>query len=440
MADSETSRLVERTKSAMRVLRHEAEKRTSGYGEWYFASVWELGPTPPKHFFSTFFPVKKGVDAPRKAATWQYGDVTMMRGLMPADQFWSVIEGVTNNQTFTLPGLPISVPLIAHLEPMHSSDWFASTWPIFALGYALIKFRFQLPSEHGTPSLPPGPAVSAMFPLFPSISEAIQDFCGTHDLAHVEQHTGFQVLLPDYRARIRNVRLSSSRVRIECEVFETDPNNFIGKLYLRAASGPMHHDFNVGSGVAEIETSGFPQHLIATIVAREDSDKVDEVRYAPTLLPQPGIDIEVGPQDLDQIILGGESETLEFKRGLPKEGKEIAISVVAMANTSGGTILLGVDDNASITGFSKPKPEGIVRDLLRQYCDPPLEPKVEVICHPSGPVIRIAVTEGADKPYTVKGTIYVRSGSTDRIATRYEIDQMTRNKGPLNDSSFWASR
>ena len=77
---------------------------------------------------------------------------------------------------------------------------------------------------------------------------------------------------------------------------------------------------------------------------------------------------------------------------------------------------------------------------MRQYCDPPLEPKVEIIHHRSGPVIRVAVNEGTDKPYTVKGTIYVRSGSTDRVATRYEIDQMTRNKGLLSDPTFWALR
>src|SRR5436190_6593599 len=114
MADSETSQLIERTRSP---LRHEAEKRISGYGEWYFASVWELGPTQPKHFFSTFFPVKKGGEAPRKTASWQYGDVTMVRGLMPSDQLWSVIEGVTNNQTLSLPGLPISVPLMPAWNP-----------------------------------------------------------------------------------------------------------------------------------------------------------------------------------------------------------------------------------------------------------------------------------------------------------------------------------
>jgi ATP-dependent DNA helicase RecG len=108
---------------------------------------------------------------------------------------------------------------------------------------------------------------------------------------------------------------------------------------------------------------------------------------------------------------------------------EIAKSAVAMANTRGGTIFLGVDNNGIITGFQGDKPEEKIRDLLKD-CDPPLTPKVNLIRHNLGLVVRISVSEGTDKPYTVKGRgIIVRSGSTDRAATRYEIDQMRRISG-----------
>ena len=49
------------------------------------------------------------------------------------------------------------------------------------------------------------------------------------------------------------------------------------------------------------------------------------------------------------LIAQGESKTLEFKRELPRF-EQIAKTVIAFANTSGGKLLIGVDDNGSLVG------------------------------------------------------------------------------------------
>jgi len=48
------------------------------------------------------------------------------------------------------------------------------------------------------------------------------------------------------------------------------------------------------------------------------------------------------------LVESGESETLEFKRNFDKDAIE---TITAFANTKGGIILVGVEDNGNISGI-----------------------------------------------------------------------------------------
>ncbi len=52
-------------------------------------------------------------------------------------------------------------------------------------------------------------------------------------------------------------------------------------------------------------------------------------------------------QQLNHLIQQGESENLEFKSGF---NNELIETLVAFANTSGGKLLLGINDTKKITG------------------------------------------------------------------------------------------
>ena len=59
------------------------------------------------------------------------------------------------------------------------------------------------------------------------------------------------------------------------------------------------------------------------------------------------------PADLEILIQQGEGTTLEFKESL---SSSFAREVVALANTIGGKILLGVRDGGSVVGVEAPIP------------------------------------------------------------------------------------
>ena len=54
-------------------------------------------------------------------------------------------------------------------------------------------------------------------------------------------------------------------------------------------------------------------------------------------------------QLIEKIILG-EDATIEFKREMPRRNS-LADEIAAFANTEGGVILIGVDDDRNIVGL-----------------------------------------------------------------------------------------
>ena len=76
------------------------------------------------------------------------------------------------------------------------------------------------------------------------------------------------------------------------------------------------------------------------------------------------------PADLAILIQEGEGTTLEFKEGL---SSSLTREMVALANTIGGRILLGVRDDGSVAGLKDSNTlRARVQDMARN-CDPPVK-------------------------------------------------------------------
>lgn len=96
------------------------------------------------------------------------------------------------------------------------------------------------------------------------------------------------------------------------------------------------------------------------------------------------LDGDLSPARLVSLIgLGREEEALDYKRsydlrgkGFTKDKVEVARDVVAMANTSGGYIVLGVDEDRSGTTATY-QPTGIPPDHLEALDIDNLKPQIE---------------------------------------------------------------
>ena len=125
------------------------------------------------------------------------------------------------------------------------------------------------------------------------------------------------------------------------------------------------------------------------------------------------------PGDLDILLQQGEGTTIEFKENL---SASFAREMVALANTIGGKILLGVRDDGTVSGIKDSNGlRARVQDIARN-CDPPVKVRVE----PVGRVFAVHVRESDAKPVQCGDGFFWRQGAVTQKLNRNEIRDFFR--------------
>lgn len=109
----------------------------------------------------------------------------------------------------------------------------------------------------------------------------------------------------------------------------------------------------------------------------------------------------------------GEGLFQEFKQSLEKLDR----AIVAFANTRGGVIYLGVDDEGNTRGLRLTnRLRAQIQDIARN-----LDPSVPIDIVDLGKAIAVKVKEGSDKPYRASEGFFLRVGASNQKLTRNEI-------------------
>lgn len=145
-------------------------------------------------------------------------------------------------------------------------------------------------------------------------------------------------------------------------------------------------------------------------------------------------------QWLRRIAESGENETVEFKRKAAFPLK-IVREMVAFANTSGGILLIGVDDSGKLPGLKYPDEEiFVIKKALRKHCRPWLKFKQEVIpVSANHSILVFEVPPSRRKPhFVVQGRqqdSYVRVGDKCIKASR-EVLAIAQHSGSADNFGF----
>jgi len=140
--------------------------------------------------------------------------------------------------------------------------------------------------------------------------------------------------------------------------------------------------------------------------------------------------------ELLRLIRGGEDTFLELKVKLSNTEK-IAQEIVALANTGGGVIVFGVNDQLRVEGVDDPErvQEDLVR-ICREEIHPPLIPFIDRIALDNGRRIVALDIESKRRPYRTRdGRFYLRIGAEKREASREEISALLDEARPLRYES-----
>ena len=136
-----------------------------------------------------------------------------------------------------------------------------------------------------------------------------------------------------------------------------------------------------------------------------------------------------------ELLESGEGLNVEFKRKVSSPEK-IAREMIAFANTSGGVIIFGVDDDKSIVGVDSEKGElGFILQAVNELSDPPLRHEVTIFSVQGRDVICIEIPESNEKPhYLVESgesepKAYIRVGENSVQASREMVKVMLHEAG-----------
>jgi predicted HTH transcriptional regulator len=132
--------------------------------------------------------------------------------------------------------------------------------------------------------------------------------------------------------------------------------------------------------------------------------------------------------DVKMMIEEGEGFTLEFKRRI-SSAEKIARTIISLANTKGGIILFGVDDNGSIIGVESEKSEiELIEIAGREFIDPPVHPVLEIVPFNGRDVIVCQIPESRSKPHYFLGAIDQNSGENTRVYIRVHDKTLMASK------------
>src|SRR5258706_6076049 len=136
--------------------------------------------------------------------------------------------------------------------------------------------------------------------------------------------------------------------------------------------------------------------------------------------------------ELMRLVRGGEDTFLELKVKLSNP-ERIAQEIVALANTGGGTIVFGVNDQLRVEGIEDG--ENVQNELVRicrEDVVPSIVPFIDRIAFDNGRRILALDVNGKRRPYrTREGRFFIRGGPQEREAAPEELSTLLDQARPL---------
>lgn len=129
----------------------------------------------------------------------------------------------------------------------------------------------------------------------------------------------------------------------------------------------------------------------------------------------------MGVEELKQLIEGGETSKVQFKRTF-RVAEDAANEMIAFANSKGGVLIIGIDDKTgNITGLSYEEIQrlgSLVASAANNSVRPPIYPTVDTVSIDGKKIMVVEVEKGLEAPYkNLKGEIFVKQGPDKRRVT-----------------------
>lgn len=291
------------------------------------------------------------------------------------------------------------------------------------------------------------PTIKYGVPCFRDGNHAIRNWLSLekfHDFS--DARLGKIILfIPNFKARFRKLEFENNCLNIYIEGDKTILKDLECQLVYTIEKELFQKNIKInGKNNISLNIENEPDEIFLQLVTSkgEKIDYYEDTPYRHTgksrLLKR-----ESNKEILDKIK-DGENENVEFKPFIEKRNtKEIEVinTIIAFANTRGGSLIFGVDDYCKIIGV----PRNILKRLdfnaffedykknIRKLISDKVNKKIVMVFNKyvvgTDLIIEIIIEEGENKPYATvpDNKIYVRKGSNNRFPdTDVELPHLLR--------------
>jgi hypothetical protein len=125
--------------------------------------------------------------------------------------------------------------------------------------------------------------------------------------------------------------------------------------------------------------------------------------------------------ELIEILRKAEGPQVEFKREFPEQAHAIAKEMVALANSGGGVLLMGVENDGTPRGISEPERVEERLSNIARGCTPSIHAAIDKFHLSKNIFLVYAKVFPATSVTLYQGRVYTRTGSTTHEASGEEV-------------------
>ncbi|MFZ0819968.1 MAG: ATP-binding protein [Candidatus Acidiferrales bacterium] len=369
---------------------------------------------------------RRGTECP-PAVTHEYPGVSIIRKCGKASDFGAALVRATKENVIEM-GFPLgNATSQGRISTGGRTRWQHSEWS----QWPADVFVFSPMGGQNFPTV--GSLTAPNEPYYPSLEQVLSEFFRIRNQGWLNYFQGQSVVvLSDYRARVSRLMIGLSHLSIELDSGTLIPPELLVKIYAEKRNTCLIQDsICPSSQIVQVDLADKPSFVGVAVLCKETGEMLHEKTFREGIpFHEPGIELEAVIPDVEQLLLTGESETIELKEMLnTKNWEKLAKTAVAFANTKGGTIIFGVNNDHRVVGCETKGMADWITDILRGRCDPQPHVAMRIVQYEGKSLFLVEVEESSSTVHTVKDLgPYIRANGSNRTPTSHELTQLCQRR------------
>ena len=135
-------------------------------------------------------------------------------------------------------------------------------------------------------------------------------------------------------------------------------------------------------------------------------------------------------KQIQALINNGEGEQLDFKKEISNSSR-IAKTIVSFANHKGGILLVGVNDDRTISGIKADEERFMLEQAATFFCKPIIQLSINEYRFGKKTILEVVIPFGDAKPYYAKDEdgkwwVHIRVKDQSLLASKVVVDVLRR--------------